>query len=114
MVNAGVSGYGTDQQFLLMKRLWNDVNPKYVVLTFCVDNDRDDNTSSYRYRKYHKPYFVPGKVNGRFAVIPSRDRPAMTSRAVHGSNVLPSPASPSMPPGLYEIARSSCPTRPKT
>src|SRR5262252_3706957 len=59
MVNAGVSGYGTDQQFLLMKRLWNDVNPKYVVLTFCVDNDRDDNTSSYRYRKYHKPYFVP-------------------------------------------------------
>jgi hypothetical protein len=39
------SGYGTDQQFLLMKRLWNEINPKYVVLTFCVDNDRDDNTS---------------------------------------------------------------------
>ncbi|HEX4827984.1 MAG TPA: GDSL-type esterase/lipase family protein, partial [Xanthobacteraceae bacterium] len=58
IVNAGVSGYGTDQQFLLMKRLWNEIKPKYVVLTFCVDNDRDDNTSSYRYRKYHKPYFV--------------------------------------------------------
>src|SRR6516225_12007820 len=58
IVNAGVSGYGTDQQFLFMKRLWNEINPKYVVLTFCVDNDRDDNTSSYRYRKYHKPYFV--------------------------------------------------------
>ena len=58
IVNAGVSGYGTDQQFLLMKRLWNEINPKYVVLTFCVDNDRDDNTSSYRYRKYPKPYFV--------------------------------------------------------
>src|SRR5215813_3506157 len=58
IVNAGVSGYGTDQQFLLMKRLWNEIHPKYVVLTFCVDNDRDDNTSSYRYRKYHKPYFV--------------------------------------------------------
>ena len=58
IVNAGVSGYGTDQQFLLMKRLWKEINPKYVVLTFCVDNDRDDNTSSYRYRKYHKPYFV--------------------------------------------------------
>jgi GDSL-like Lipase/Acylhydrolase family len=40
IVNAGVSGYGTDQQFLLMKRLWNHVNPKHVVLTFCVDNDR--------------------------------------------------------------------------
>jgi hypothetical protein len=58
IVNAGVSGYGTDQQFLLMKRLWNDINPKHVVLTFCVDNDRDDNSSSFRYRKYYKPYFV--------------------------------------------------------
>jgi hypothetical protein len=58
IVNAGVSGYGTDQEFLLMKRLWNNVNPKYVVLTFCVDNDRDDNTSSFRFQKYHKPYFV--------------------------------------------------------
>jgi GDSL-like Lipase/Acylhydrolase family len=58
IVNAGVSGYGTDQQFLLMKRLWNRVNPKHVVLTFCVDNDRDDNSSSFRYRKFYKPYFV--------------------------------------------------------
>jgi hypothetical protein len=58
IVNAGVSGYGTDQQFLLMKRLWNDISPKHVVLTFCVDNDRDDNSSSFRYRKYYKPYFV--------------------------------------------------------
>jgi GDSL-like Lipase/Acylhydrolase family len=67
IVNAGVSGYGTDQQFLLMKRLWNEINPKYVVLTFCVDNDRDDNTSSYRYRKYHKPYFVR-KPDGEWQV----------------------------------------------
>src|SRR5262249_26110831 len=58
IVNAGVSGYGTDQQFLLMKRLWNEIKPKYVVLTFCVDNDRNDNTSSYRFRMYHKPYFL--------------------------------------------------------
>jgi hypothetical protein len=58
IVNAGISGYGTDQEFLLMKRLWNYINPKYVVLTFCVDNDRDDNSSSFRYHKYHKPYFV--------------------------------------------------------
>ena len=84
MVNAGVSGYGTDQQFLLMKRLWNDVNPKYVVLTFCVDNDRDDNTSSYRYRKYHKPYFVrtgedQWQVRGYPLPRPTRDD--LTGRA---------------------------------
>jgi len=78
IVNAGVSGYGTDQQFLLMKRLWNEINPKYVVLTFCVDNDRDDNTSSYRYRNYHKPYFVrtgdgEWQVRGYPLPRPSRD-----------------------------------------
>src|SRR5215831_2158849 len=78
IVNAGVSGYGTDQQFLLMKRLWNEINPKYVVLTFCVDNDRDDNTSSYRYWKYHKPYFVRTpdggwQVRGYPLPRPSRD-----------------------------------------
>src|SRR6266446_7809871 len=70
--------YGTDQQFLLMKRLWDDINQKYVVLTFCVDNDRDDNTSSYRYRKYHKPYFVrtpdgEWQVRGYPLPRPSRD-----------------------------------------
>src|SRR5215467_13491321 len=84
MVNAGVSGYGTDQQFLLMKRLWNDVNPKYVVLTFCVDNDRDDNTSSYRYRKYHKPYFVrtgEGEWQVRGYPLPRPTRDDVTGRA---------------------------------
>ncbi len=84
MVNAGVSGYGTDQQFLLMKRLWDDVNPKYVVLTFCVDNDRDDNTSSYRYRKYHKPYFVrtgEGEWQVRGYPLPRPTRDDLTGRA---------------------------------
>src|SRR6266446_8375026 len=84
MVNAGVSGYGTDQQFLLMKRLWNDVNPKYVVLTFCVDNDRDDNTSSYRYRKYHKPYFVragEGEWQVRGYPLPRSTRDDLTGAA---------------------------------
>jgi hypothetical protein len=58
MVNAGVSGYGTDQQYLLLQRLWNRVRPQVVVLTVCVDNDRDDNSSSFRYRRYYKPYFA--------------------------------------------------------
>jgi GDSL-like Lipase/Acylhydrolase family/Protein of unknown function (DUF3772) len=57
MVNAGVSGYGTDQQYLTMLRLWNRVRPQVVVLTICIDNDRDDNSSSFRWF-YHKPYFV--------------------------------------------------------
>jgi hypothetical protein len=55
---AGVSGYGTDQEFLLLQRLWPKVRPAVVVLIFCSDNDRLDNSTSRRYDSYHKPYFA--------------------------------------------------------
>ena len=57
MVNAGVSGYGTDQEHLWLKRIWPKINPDVVVLFFCTDNDRKDNTSNVRYGRYRKPYF---------------------------------------------------------
>ena len=56
-VNAGVSGYGTDQEYLWLKRIWPKINPDVVVLFFCTDNDRKDNTSNVRYGRYRKPYF---------------------------------------------------------
>jgi hypothetical protein len=55
---AGVSGYGTDQEYLLLRRLWPKVRPAAVVLIFCTDNDRADNSTNIRYEGYHKPYFV--------------------------------------------------------
>jgi len=55
---AGVSGYGTDQEYLLLQRLWPKVKPAVVVLIFCTDNDRADNSSNIRYEGYQKPYFV--------------------------------------------------------
>ena len=55
---AGVSGYGTDQEFLLLKKLWPKVKPAVVVLIFCTDNDRQDNGSNIRYEGYQKPYFA--------------------------------------------------------
>jgi hypothetical protein len=58
MVNAGVLGFGTDQELLLVQRLWSRLMPRVVVLTFSSDNDRDDNTSSLRYQTNYKPYFV--------------------------------------------------------
>jgi len=55
---AGVAGYGTDQEYLLLKRLWPKVKPAVVVLVFCAENDRLDNVTNVRYANYHKPYFA--------------------------------------------------------
>jgi hypothetical protein len=55
---AGVSGYGTDQEYLLLQKLWPQVKPAIVVLMFCTQNDREDNSTNVRYEGYHKPYFA--------------------------------------------------------
>lgn len=58
IVNAGVAGYGTDQEYLLLQRLWDRIEPDMVVLVYCVDNDRRDNSTNRRYDGYYKPYFA--------------------------------------------------------
>ena len=58
IVNAGVSGYGTDQEFLLLQRLWDRFKPDVVVLIFCTENDRTDNTSNIIVGGYYKPYVI--------------------------------------------------------
>jgi hypothetical protein len=55
---AGLSGYGTDQEYLLLRRLWPKVQPAVVVLIFCTQNDRQDNSANIRYEGYQKPYFA--------------------------------------------------------
>src|SRR5579863_1170555 len=60
IVNAGVSGYGTDQEYLLLQRIWPAIEPSVVVLIFCTDNDRLDNGTNIRYDGYQKPYFATG------------------------------------------------------
>lgn len=55
---AGVSGYGNDQEYLLLKKLWPKVKPSVVVLIICTDNDRLDNSTNIRYEDYVKPYFT--------------------------------------------------------
>jgi len=57
IVNAGVSGYGTDQEYLLLQRIWPTFLPSVVVLIFCTANDRLDNGTNIRYDGYQKPYF---------------------------------------------------------
>jgi lysophospholipase L1-like esterase len=66
IVNAGVAGYGTDQEYLLLKRLWQQIKPDIVVLVVCIDNDHRDNTHNLRYNAF-KPYFeMTPDGNGRF------------------------------------------------
>lgn len=80
---AGVSGYGTDQEYLLLRRLWPQVKPAVVVLVFCSANDRLDNSSNIRYEGYQKPYFVIG-ADGRPEV---RGQPVPLSRQQYFKDV---------------------------
>lgn len=57
VMNMGVSGYGTDQEYLLLGANFEQLDPDVVFLVFCAENDRDDNSSSLRYG-YFKPYFL--------------------------------------------------------
>jgi hypothetical protein len=60
--NLGVSGYGTDQEYLLLQKHFDIYKPKVVFLLFCVENDHEDNCSNVRYGGYYKPYcMVEGK-----------------------------------------------------
>jgi hypothetical protein len=58
IVNAGVPGYGTDQEYLLLEKIWDAIRPDVVVLIYCSDNDRGDNSSNMRYDGYYKPYLA--------------------------------------------------------
>lgn len=58
IVNVGVNGYGTDQEYLLLKRVWSAFRPDVVVLNFTTSNDRNDNTSNMISDGYYKPYFA--------------------------------------------------------
>lgn len=55
VLNWGVSGYGTDQEYLLLQREWPKDRPETVFLVFS-GNDRMDNSSDRAYG-YFKPYF---------------------------------------------------------
>ena len=56
VVNMGVAGYSTDQQYLLWQELGSRLSPDQVILVVC-DNDYVGNTENFAYRQYYKPYF---------------------------------------------------------
>ena len=78
-MNAGISGFGTDQEYLLLQRIWPAVRPAVVVLIFCTDNDRKDNSLNERYDGYQKPYFVVASDG----MLELRGQPVPYSRQVY-------------------------------
>jgi hypothetical protein len=63
IMNMGVSGYGTDQEFLLIQRWFDRYQPDMVVVIF-TETDWFDNNDQYVYTGYYKPYYqvVDGKL----------------------------------------------------
>ena len=62
ILNGGISGYGTDQEFLLLQREFKSIQPDLVFLLFSA-NDRRDNSSPVAYG-LAKPFFVPSPMGG--------------------------------------------------
>lgn len=60
VVNLGVSGYSTDQEYLLWKELGTSLAPDLVIVVVC-DNDYEGNTENFSWRRYYKPYFEAGE-----------------------------------------------------
>lgn len=69
VLNTGVSGYGTDQELLMLEARIDQLQPDLVLLIFCAENDQDDNASNLRYG-YYKPYFTMVDRVARSAGVP--------------------------------------------
>lgn len=68
--NLGISGYGTDQQYLLLQQQYDFYMPNIVFLVFCTDNDKNENSHNYVHRGYFKPYFVANGDNLTLKGVP--------------------------------------------
>ena len=64
ILNFGISGYGTDQELLLLEKEYDRYQPDLVFL-IVSPNDRRDNSSNISYG-FGKPYFI--KENGKLSL----------------------------------------------
>ncbi len=65
----GVTGYGTDQELLLLRRIYDQLNPRVVFLIFCTENDHQDNSANMSYGNY-KPYFTTNAAGVELHGVP--------------------------------------------
>lgn len=57
VINMGVPGYGTDQEYLLLKEEGIKYSPNLVIFDFDIYTDACDVSNTVRYRYYSKPKF---------------------------------------------------------
>jgi len=74
--NLGISGYGTDQELLLLERHFREYKPRVVFLVYCAETDEDDNRSNVRYGGYYKPYCIVAgdRLEMRGIPVPKSER----------------------------------------
>jgi len=89
--NLGVSGYSTDQEFLLLDQQFDYYRPNLVFLVFCTDNDDHDNTTNaISNGGYYKPYYEVDEQRLTLEGVPvprslnyfARQHPALASSYV--------------------------------
>ena len=73
VINTGVSGWGTDQQYLYLKQEGLAFDPDIVVLAFFIGNDVDNNVAATQY-ELNKPVFVGRKLALRNVPVPRPGR----------------------------------------
>jgi hypothetical protein len=74
--NLGVCGYSTDQEFLLLQKVFDEYKPDFVFLVFCTENDDGGNCSNSGGGIYFKPYYesVRGGLKLRGVPVPGSDK----------------------------------------
>lgn len=68
--NLGISGYGTDQEYLLLQKYFDRFQPQVVFLMYCAENDDSDNCWNVRHGGYYKPYCLVDGTQMKLAGIP--------------------------------------------
>ncbi len=58
LFNCGISGYSTDQEYILLKEYFNIIKPDVVFLMVCLENDILESQQNIVYSDYYKPYFI--------------------------------------------------------